>query len=288
IKVDGGASLLNHTAHQSRFYPSTVRPQNRQGPGLTNNRIKPSIQVITRMTKLLDALAQSPQPLSLKQVTQVTHLHPSSAHRILGSMVHAGLVDRIEPGMYRLGIKLLELGNLVKSRINVRLEALPYMQQLHEELGEAVNLSMRHGDEVVYVERTSSGKSMMRVIHVIGARVPLHVSAVGKCFLAHDGDKAGMEYAHRTGLPRLTENSISDRKKLREELEGIRNRGYAFDFEEAEKGVSCIGTGIYGADGSLIAGLSVSAPADRLNKDWALHIRKTSEQISRTLGYKAR
>jgi len=282
IKVDGGVSLLNHTVGLS--IDSNNKPA---GPSLTNNKVKSSIQVITRMTKLLDALAQSPQPLSLKQVTQATRLHPSSAHRILGSMMDAGLVDRVEPGMYRLGIKLLELGNLVKSRINVRLEALPYMQQLHQELGETVNLSMRHGDDIVYIERTSSGKSMMRVIHVIGARVPLHVSAVGKFFLAHDGDKAGMEYARRTGLPPLTENSIRDRKKLREELEGIRKRGYAFDFEEVEKGVCCIGTGIYGADGNLIAGLSISAPADRLNKDWALHLKKTSEQISRGLGYKA-
>ncbi len=237
------------------------------------------------MAKLLEALAQSAQPLSLKQIAQATGLHPSSAHRILGSMVDAGLVDRVEPGTYRLGIKLLELGNLVKSRINVRLEALPYMQQLHQELRETINLSVRRGDEIVYVERTSSGKSMMRVAQVIGARAPLHVTAVGKVFLAHDSDKACMEYARRTGLAPLTENSISDCKKLSEEIERIRKKGYAFDLEEAEKGVCCIGAGIYRSDGRLIAGLSVSAPADRMNKNWAEQIKKSAGLISRALGY---
>ena len=77
---------------------------------------------------LLDALARHTAPVNLKQLAAETTLHPSTAHRILGVMVESRLVDRIEPGTYRLGIRLLELGNLVKSRISVRQEALPYMQ----------------------------------------------------------------------------------------------------------------------------------------------------------------
>src|ERR1044072_7508621 len=147
---------------------------------------KSSIQVIERMMSLLEALARHPAPVNLKQLATETSLHPSTAHRILGVMVENRLVDRIEPGTYRLGIRLLELGNLVKSRINVRHEALPYMQRLHQSLGETVNLSVRHHDEVVYIERTSPNNSMMRVVQIIGARAPLHITAVGKVFLAHE------------------------------------------------------------------------------------------------------
>jgi len=234
---------------------------------------------------LLSALARHATPVNLKQLATETRLHPSTAHRILSVMVDSRLVDRIEPGTYRLGIRLLELGNLVKSRISVRQEALPHMQDLHHELGETVNLSVRHDDEVVYIERTSGNSSMMRVVQIIGARAPLHITAVGKLFLAEDGVEKCAEYARRTGLPRFTENTLTDTEALVKELDRIRHQGYALDNEEAEKGVSCIGAGIYNDDGRLVAGLSVSAPVDRLNKAWAAQVRQTAERISQAIGH---
>jgi DNA-binding IclR family transcriptional regulator len=241
--------------------------------------------VIERMMSLLDALAHHTVPVNLKQLATETTLHPSTAHRILGVMVESRLVDRIEPGTYRLGMRLLELGSLVKSRISVRQEALPFMQVLHQELGETVNLSVRHEDEVVYVERTAAGNSMMRVVQIIGARAPLHITAVGKIFLAADGAAGAAEYAQRTGLPRYTDNTLADLHALAEDIQAIRGQGYAFDNEEAEKGVSCIGAGIYNDEGRLVAGLSVSAPSDRMKKDWAQQVRQTADQISRKIGY---
>jgi DNA-binding IclR family transcriptional regulator len=246
---------------------------------------KSSIQVIERMMGLLSALSRHVAPVNLKQLATETRLHPSTAHRILSVMVDNRLVDRIEPGTYRLGIRLLELGSLVKSRINVRQEALSHMHRLHQELGETVNLSVRHDDEVVYIERTAGSNSMMRVVQIIGARAPLHITAVGKLFLAEDGpDKCG-EYARRTGLPKFTDNTLTNAETLATELDKIRRQGYAFDNEEAEKGVSCIGAGIYNDDGFLVAGLSVSAPSDRLNRGWAPQVRQTADSISRAIGH---
>jgi DNA-binding IclR family transcriptional regulator len=247
-----------------------------------------SIQVIDRMMSLLGVLSRHAAPLNLKQLAAETRLHPSTAHRILSVMVGSRLVDRIEPGTYRLGIRLLELGNLVKSRISVRQDALPHMQSLHQELGETINLSVRHDDEVVYVERTSGNSSMMRVVQIIGARAPLHITAVGKIFLAGDGPEKCAEYARRTGLPRFTDNTLTDADALAKELEKVRRQGYASDNEEAEKGVSCIGAGIYNDEGHLVAGLSVSAPSDRLNKAWAAQVRQTAEKISRAIGHQGR
>lgn len=237
------------------------------------------------MMGLLAALSRHIAPVNLKQLAAETRLHPSTAHRILAVMVENRLVDRIEPGTYRLGIRLLELGNLVKSRINVRQEALSHMHRLHEELGETVNLSVRHDDEVVYIERTADSNSMMRVVQIIGARAPLHITAVGKLFLAEDGPDKCVAYARRTGLPRFTENTLTDADTFLKEIEKIRRQGYAFDNEEAEKGVSCIGAGIFNDDGRLVAGLSVSAPSDRLNRAWAPQVRQTAERISRAMGH---
>ncbi len=237
------------------------------------------------MMGLLEALSRHDSPVNLKQLATETRLHPSTAHRILSVMVGSRLVDRIEPGTYRLGIRLLELGTLVKSRISVRQEALPHMQSLHQELGETVNLSVRRDDEVVYIERISGNNSMMRVVQIIGARAPLHITAVGKIFLAEDGPEKCAEYARRTGLPRFTDNTLTEADALAKEIETVRRQGCAFDNEEAEKGVSCIGAGIYNDEGRLVAGLSVSAPSDRLNKVWATQVRQTAERISRAIGH---
>ena len=246
---------------------------------------KPSIQVIERMMQLLDVLSQHTVPATLKQLATTTKLHPSTAHRILGVMVDNRLVDRIEPGMYRLGIRLVELGSLVKSRISVRQEALPHMHELHQALGETVNLSVRRDDEVVYIERTSEGNTMMRVVQIIGAHAPLHITAVGKIFLAADTPQRIAEYAARSGLPRYTDNTLTDAKKLSAELEEIRKRQYAFDNEEAERGVCCVGAGIHNDEGQIVAGLSVSAPTERFRKAWAESVRQAAERISRAMGY---
>jgi DNA-binding IclR family transcriptional regulator len=237
------------------------------------------------MMTLLDALAGHASPVNLKQLATQTGLHPSTAHRILGVMVQSRMVDRIEPGHYRLGIRLLELGSLVRSRISVRQEALPHMQALHQRIGETVNLSVRHDDEVVYVERSAPAASMMRVVQIIGARAALHVTAVGKVFLAADPPEQVSRYAERTGLQRCTDHSITDAGRLAQELEKVRRQGYAVDAEEAERGVCCIGAGILNDEGRLVAALSVSAPSDRFDKAWSTPLRESAERISRALGH---
>ena len=83
---------------------------------MTEANAKPSIQVIERMMSLLDALARHDAPVNLKALAQETRLHPSTAHRILGVLVRNRVVDRIEPGTYRLGMRLHELGTLAHSR----------------------------------------------------------------------------------------------------------------------------------------------------------------------------
>lgn len=235
--------------------------------------------------KLLDVLSQHPDPVPLKQIALETGLHPSTAHRILGSMAQAGFVERSDAGVYRLGIRLLELGSLVKSRISLRETAMIAMLQLHATTGESVNLGIRDQDEIVYVERTSSGRSAVRVVHIVGARAPLHTTATGKLFLAQDGQAKVRDYAHRTGLPASTPASITTLPALEKELDRVRRHGVAYDMDEVETGVRCIAAGIHDDSGELVAGLSLSTPAERFNQDWAPVVRSTADEISRALGY---
>ena len=247
---------------------------------------KNPIQVIARMMKLLDVLAAYPEPLGLKQVAQYTGLHPSTAHRILSAMAADRMVDRAEPGSYRLGMHLLELGNLVKSRFNVREMALPVMRELHAHIGETVNLSVRHDDEIVYVERTSSGRSAMRVVHVIGTRAALHITAAGKLFLLEEGFARLREYAKRTGLASHTRNTITNLQLLERELDRIQREGWATDAEEAEIGVRCVAAAVRDDGGHLVAALSISSPADRMKTTWGPLVKESAERISHAIGYR--
>ncbi|OGA19222.1 MAG: IclR family transcriptional regulator [Betaproteobacteria bacterium RIFCSPLOWO2_02_FULL_66_14] len=244
------------------------------------------IQVIERMMKLLDVLAEHPEPLGLKQVAQYTGLHPSTAHRILAAMATDRLVDRIEPGSYRLGMRLLELGTLVRSRISVREHALPLMRELHAQTGETVNLSVRQDDEIVYVERTSSGRSAMRIVHMIGARAPLHVTSSGKLFLLEEGFPKLRDYAKRTGLSPHTRNSLSSLPVLERDLERTQRQGWATDNEEAEIGVRCVAAAVRDDSGRLIAALSISTPADRMKPQWGALVKEAAERISRAVGHR--
>jgi len=246
---------------------------------------KNPIQVIERMMKLLDVLSQHAEPVTLKQLALETGLHPSTAHRILGAMTQSGFVDRTDAGIYRLGIRLLELGSLVKSRISLRDTAMPMMLKLHAATGESVNLGIRAGDEIVYVERTSSGRSSVRVVHIVGGRAPLHTTATGKLFLVEDGLERIRDYARRTGLPPSTPASIATLPALEKELDRVRRHGVGFDLDEVETGVRCIAAGIRNDSGELIAGLSLSTPSERFNPDWSPLVRETADDISRALGY---
>jgi DNA-binding IclR family transcriptional regulator len=247
---------------------------------------KPTIQVLERSFALLELLAAQPEPVSLKDISERSGLHPSTAHRILNDLAIGRFVDRPAAGSYRLGMRLLELGNLVKARLDVREAAMGPMRELHKVTHQPVNLSMRQGDEIVYIERTYSERSGMQVVRAIGGHAPLHLTSVGKLFLAHDDNARVRAYATRTGLTGHTRNSITDLPRLERELSAVRATGVARDDEELELGVRCMAAGVFDDQGKLLAGLSISAPADRLEESWLERVKGTAAQISQALGYR--
>lgn len=245
----------------------------------------PTVQVLERMFSLLDILAKHEEPVALKDISAQAGLHPSTTHRILNDLTLGRFVERPEAGTYRLGMRLLELGNLVKARLNVRDAALTPMRELHKLIQQPVNLSVRQGDEIVYVERAFSERSGMQVVRAIGGRAPLHLTSVGKLFLSADDTQKVRAYAARTGLAGQTRNSVTQLTKLEEELSQARVSGIARDNEELELGVRCMAAGIRDDHGRLIAGLSISAPADRLDERWLAKLTATAAAISAALGY---
>ncbi len=250
------------------------------------NELKPEsrIQVIDRATQLLDAISRYSKPVKLKVLSAETGLHPSTAHRILHSLIANRFVDRDASGDYKLGQRLLELSNRLHSEIDLRAVSLPYMERLRDKLGETVNLTIQEGDVVIYFEKVTPNR-MMHVHQIVGSRAPLHVTAVGKMMLGMAGEDEIQGYAQRTNLPAYTRNTLSTLPALKEECMHSIEQGYALDNEEAEIGVGCIGVLLFNRAGHVIAGLSVSAPMERRKDAWIEDVLEAGRSISEQLGY---
>ena len=246
--------------------------------------MRPTIQVLERTNTLLNILAKYNQPLSLKSLAEQSGLNISTTHRILNDLVLARIVHRPSSGHYQLGMRLLELGNLVKARLNVRAIALPIMRRLQQKIGQTINLSIRQNDEIVYIERAFSERSGMQVVRAIGGHAPLHLTSTGKLFLSTYDKAALLDYAKRTQLKGNTTNSINSLEKLSKELENVRKTQTARDHEELEIGVSCMAAAIYDDAHQVIAGLSISSPANLMQESWLELLREAAREISRAMG----
>lgn len=242
-----------------------------------------SIQVIDRSVSLLDAISQYEVPVSLKILSADTGLHPSTAFRILGALMEAGFVEKDTAGHYMLGKKLVRLAGKVRRGVDLREQALDIMEALRDAIGETVNLTVREGDEVIYIERVTPNR-MMRVEQVIGSRAPLHVTAVGKLMLAELGDHFIHAYAGRTGLKAYTSYTATTEQDLLNVVHQAQTQGFAYDNEEAEEGVGCIGVLIYDGSKNVVAGLSISAPIERRKEEWVKLVKDAGNKISERLG----
>jgi DNA-binding IclR family transcriptional regulator len=243
------------------------------------------IQVIDRAAALLDAIARYPEPVSLKILGAETQLHPSTAHRILASLIQNRFVERDAAGRYRLGLRLLQLGVRLHGDVDMRAIARPIMERLRDKLGESVNLTIREGDEVVYIDKATPNR-MIHVQQLIGSRAPLHVTAVGKLMLGAGGEDGMRGYAQRTNLPAYTRNTITALPQLIDECGKALSQGYGLDNQEAELDVGCIGVLLYDGTGRVAGGLSVSAPIERRRMEWIEDIIAAGRSISEQLGWR--
>lgn len=216
-----------------------------------------------RVMDIFDVLAVSPDGVSLADVAEATNMPKSSAFRYLATLESRNYVEKDrDSGNYRIGRALLPTRGRQLELIAAR--AHPAMRELRDEFGETVNLGVLDGDRISYLEILESPKSM-RLAARRGDRDPIHSTALGKAIAATLPEPVVTSILVGEGMPQLTSHTITDVDRYLDELNGVRERGYALDDRENEEDGRCIAIALHGVE--LPAAISISAPASRLSID---------------------
>jgi DNA-binding IclR family transcriptional regulator len=263
-------------------------------PANRNSKPNNLVQTIERASSILDILGQSPQGISIRELSDKIKLPKGTTHRLLSSLSYFGYVRQdTKTRNYLLGLKLVELGQLLLGQLDLRKEAESFLRDLAERTKETVHLVFLDRNEIVYIDKveTDQNPSGLKMASRVGLRNPAHSSAVGKVLLAHFSEEELKNFVKEKGLLKRTENTIVDPTQLREHLKSVRAQGYAIDDEENEKGIRCVAAPIYNEVGRTVAAISISGPAFRITKkviqeSLKKEVMETALKISQRLGFR--
>lgn len=231
------------------------------------------IQSVERALMILEQLAARRDGMGIMESAERLGISPSTLHHILSTLIARGYVNQ-DPATkrYKAGMRIFELASMVLSNVGLKDFARPVLEELVRTANETAHLTVLDGGEGVHIEEIESSH-VIKISLSVGRRIPLHCSAAGKALLAYLPERRVDEIVQLKGLTRYTENTIVSEERLREELSEIRRTGCAFDREEYEEGVYCVGAPVRDYTGGVIAALSISGPASR--------IRAREEELSR-------
>jgi IclR family KDG regulon transcriptional repressor len=260
----------------------------RPSQALTSDRY--SIRVLDRAFRILGLLSDG-KPRSLQALSREINLSTSTTYRQLSTLVHHRYIERDEQtNQYSLGLACLELARAYYKSNDVRRAALPELDRLRNETKETVHLGVLDEVEVVYIEKLDGLQPIGLMGSQVGGRAPAYCTGVGKALLAHVPPDVVRHNFGGKRLRRYTPNTIVTLKGLFAELVTVNARGYAVDDGEHESGVCCVAAPIRDMRGDVIAALSVSGPADRMdpierNDNMIGNALRTARRISAKMGY---
>ncbi|WP_235653652.1 IclR family transcriptional regulator [Mycolicibacter icosiumassiliensis] len=254
---------------------------------------KHRIGVLVLMNSVLTALrvfeqVATAQPIGLSELARRLGTPKATVQRNLKTLHEAGWI-RPATGDSRWEITSLafRLGSAVATKDNLRDMIMPELAFLQSVTGETIHLAVPDGDELVLVERLDSAHQL-RAFLALGTRLPLHAAATGKAYLATLGD-AAIEAYLSTRLSKVTVSTITDPGQVREEIQIIRQRGYATTTDAFNEGISAVAVAVRGSSGPAHACFSISGPSSRLTADrlidYAGLALKARAAIEKSLGH---
>jgi DNA-binding IclR family transcriptional regulator len=250
---------------------------------------KPEITTAVRVFEIIEIVSKANPHfgLTLAEISKELNISKSTVHRYLYTLERLGAVERNDRENYHLGWTILSLAGNYLNNLDLPNIADMYMRELSEETLETVHLAVPSGNDVVYIAKVNSPKSI-QMISQIGSRMPMYCTSLGKSMLAYLPEERFSSVIESGLLPR-TENTITSPEELESNLDNIREVGYAVDNIENEDGVRCLGAAIFNHSKQLVGAVSVSGPAHRITEE-KIHeigglVRDTALKISRRMGF---
>jgi IclR family acetate operon transcriptional repressor len=247
------------------------------------------VQPVYKALQVLRCLGEERRELALSEICYRVDLPKTTVFRYLQTLCACGfLTHDPDTDLYRIGLRVWELGLSVHEPLRIREVALPAMRELRDRYNETVNLGVLDGLDVVYLEIIESRRSL-RMQAQLGGRDPIYSTALGKAVLAFMSEDRWPAHIPRELAPR-TERTVTAPDRLRQDLVRVRATGFAFDDEENEEGARCIAAPIMNHFGQVLAAVSLSAPAsrlpDRMVPKVAAAVKETAAAISQRVGHR--
>lgn len=252
-----------------------------------------TVQAVTRALVLLEILAREDRAISLSELARKAQLKPATTHRLLTTMMNRGFIEQ-DPvsSHYRLGIKTFEIGNAALNVNDLRTISRPFLKSLAQQTNETTNLAILDGAEVVYIDQLESTNIVIvKMFARVGSRGPAYCTGTGKVLLADLPEEELKKRLAQVEFIKFTEHTITDIDELIKVLHQIRKQGFAIDFSERDEGVICIAAPIRNFEKRVQAAISVSAPAQRMDRrrietEILPLLLKAAQQISERLGFR--
>ena len=248
-----------------------------------------TIKSLERASDVLNCFKLSEPVKSLKQLSEETGLHKSTVFRMLETLEMIGWVRKdLKTGLYRLGFGIFELGAKAVNGLDFYKESLPHLEELVKDTEQSAHLVINDSGEALYLNKVECPGSIITQPSQIGLRFPMHCTAVGKVLLSFMDEKIANEIIDIKGLKKITDNTLSTKEDLLEELKKIREMGYALDNEEIQPGLRCVAAPIRDYSGRVVAAISVSGMISNMSEQRLPHIIdkviSTANRISLDLG----
>ncbi|MGI9365342.1 MAG: IclR family transcriptional regulator [Rhizobiaceae bacterium] len=245
-----------------------------------------STGTLGKALEVLDVIAQADSPPRFTDLLGLVEQPRGTLHRQLSNLIAEGLVDINADHSYVPGIRLLKLSAKSWSKNSFRVLAEPHVRNLHELTGETVHLGLLNGQEVIYLDKIES-KQTVRMHSQVGNASPLYCTGVGKAMLALLPQDQCVELISQIKYIRHTEHTLYTPELLRADIEKIRASGIAYDREEHEPGIRCVAAGVRSLETGIIAGISVTGPAFRIDEtsiaQWEPLVQQTAREIEEDL-----
>jgi DNA-binding IclR family transcriptional regulator len=246
------------------------------------------LNTILKAGQVLSLFDRTHPEWGVSEVAEALHAPKSSAHELLASLTHIGLLQHTGRGRYRLGWQMLTFSQTLLDTTEFRAQARQPMEELAAQYRETVHLAILDGNMVVYADKLQGTQAVQVSITGLGARLPAHGSAVGKVLLAHCPWPRVLQIVGEQGMPAFTPSTITTIDELQSELDRVCKQGYAYDIEEVVPDLCCVAAPIRDYSGQVVASMSLAVPAYRFRRsrdEYRAAIIRTCQQVSKNLGY---